>query len=224
MNENIRFIELLDELKERGLTTGYVAIAEQLGTNKAAISDIKACRKKISLELLRSLKSSYPKISLDWIITGEGEMFEPEITDVPVVNKRNIKGDLSKTRPRIPIDAAAGSLSFALSAVSENQCERYPIIPQFPKYDFTIIARGDSMEPELESGDELACLFVQESSFIQWGRVHILDTEQGVVVKRVFDKGDSILCKSTNPEYEPFKIPKREVYKMALVVGVIRRY
>lgn len=224
MDENIRFIKLLDDLKEQGLITGYVAIAEQLGTNKAGISDIKAKRKKISLELLGKLKASYPKISLDWIITGEGEMFEPEINDVPVVNKRNVKRDLSKTRPRIPIDASAGSLSLAFSDISENQCERFPIIPQLPKYDFTIIARGDSMEPELVSGDELACLFVKETSFIQWGRVHILDTEQGVVVKRIYDKGESILCKSTNPEYEPFKIPKSEIYRMALVVGVIRRY
>lgn len=200
------------------------AFEQSVGMSNASFGKSLKNNGAIGTDKLEKILSVYSEISPTWLLTGEGEMIKPEIEDVPVVNKERVKRDLSKTRPRIPIDAAAGSLSFALSAVSENQCERYPIIPQFPKYDFTIIARGDSMEPELESGDELACLFVQESSFIQWGRVHILDTEQGVVVKRVFDKGGSILCKSTNPEYEPFKIPKREVYRMALVVGVIRRY
>lgn len=75
MDENLRFIAVLDGLKARGLISGYVAVAEQLGTNKAAISDIKGCRKRLSLDLLRSLKSSYPEINLNWVIMGEGEMF-----------------------------------------------------------------------------------------------------------------------------------------------------
>lgn len=200
------------------------AFEQSVGMSNASFGKSLKNNGAIGTDKLEKILSVYSEISPTWLLTGKGEMIKPEIEDFPVVRKERVKRDLSKTRPRIPIDAAAGSLVFALSAVSEDQCERYPIIPQFPKYDFTIIARGDSMEPELESGDELACLFVQESSFIQWGRVHVLDTEQGVVVKRVFDKGDSILCKSTNPEYESFMIPKSEVYRMALVVGVIRRY
>ena len=75
MDENLRFIALLDELKAQGLISGYVAVAEKLGTNKAAISDIKGCRKRLSLDLLRSLKFSYSQINLNWVIMGEGTMF-----------------------------------------------------------------------------------------------------------------------------------------------------
>ncbi len=78
MDENVRFIAVLDELKARGVISGYVAVAEILGTNKAAISDIKGCRKRLSLDMLRSLKSSYPEINLNWVIMGEGEMFISE--------------------------------------------------------------------------------------------------------------------------------------------------
>ena len=103
-----------------------------------------------------------------------------------------------------------------------EDCEQLPIIPFFPKYDFTIIVRGESMEPEYKSGDELACLIIGESSFIQWGRTYVLDTAQGIVVKRVFDGSGDLLCKSNNPDYPDFKIPKEEVFHMALVVGSIR--
>ena len=75
MGENLRFIELIDELKRRGVVSDYMQVAAQLGTNKAAISDIKSGRKKLSVEIIRSLKLSYPTISIEWIIMGEGKPF-----------------------------------------------------------------------------------------------------------------------------------------------------
>ncbi len=79
MDENLRFITLIDGLREQGLINDYVQAARELGTNKAAISDIKAGRKKLSIELLRNLKNSYPSCSVEWVVTGEGTPFiEPQ--------------------------------------------------------------------------------------------------------------------------------------------------
>lgn len=83
MEENIRFIQILDELKQKGEVADYVSVSTVLGTNKAGISDIKSGRKKLSIEMLRRLKSSYPNVNLEWIIMGVGEPFasnksEPE--------------------------------------------------------------------------------------------------------------------------------------------------
>lgn len=58
MDENLRFVQILDDLKEKGVVADYVQVANALGTNKAAISDIKGRRKKLSIELLRRLKIS----------------------------------------------------------------------------------------------------------------------------------------------------------------------
>ena len=81
MGENLRFIGLIDELKRRGIVSDYVQVAAQLGTNKAAISDIKSGRKKLSVDIIRSLKISYPTISIEWIIMGEGEPFIETTTE-----------------------------------------------------------------------------------------------------------------------------------------------
>lgn len=43
----------------------------------------------------------------------------------------------------------------------------------------TIFAREASMESEIHSGDELACLLIRSATFIQWKRKHVLDTSQG---------------------------------------------
>lgn len=179
-------------------------------------------------------------VNPEWLLTGEGEMLKTNrisrhnsVEQVPVVEYKDSEIPQVKqipelqnnhTRPRIPLNAAAGGLSVALSSVSESECEQMPVIPSLPKYDFTIVARGESMEPVIESGDELACRFITESAFIQWGRIHVLDTAQGIVVKRIFESDGHILCRSDNKGYPDFPISKEEIYHMALVVGLLRHF
>ena len=75
MGENLRFIQILDDLKQTGVIADYVEAANVLETNKAGISDIKSGRKKLSVEILRRLKLSYPSVNIEWIIMGEGAPF-----------------------------------------------------------------------------------------------------------------------------------------------------
>ena len=89
MDENIRFIELLDALKANGIINDYVQVSKELGTNKAGISDIKSGRKKLSIDLLRRMKSSYPQMNIEWVIMGEGEMFSQ---NPPRVDKQQSSG------------------------------------------------------------------------------------------------------------------------------------
>lgn len=127
-----------------------------------------------------------------------------------------------ETRPRIPYTAAAGSLTNAMEGITASQCERMPRITIFPDYDFTIILKGDSMEPKYEGGDEVACKRIDNTSFIQWGKPHVLDTAQGIIIKRIYENGDKIRCVSYNPEYPDFSIDKSEIYSISLVVGLVR--
>ena len=127
-----------------------------------------------------------------------------------------------QTRPRIPYTAAAGSLTSAIEGITEDECEQVPRINIFPDYDFTIVLKGSSMEPKYEGGDEVACKRIDNTSFIQWGRVHVLDTAQGILIKRIYQDGDKIRCVSYNPEYPDFSIDKSEIYSMNLVVGLVR--
>lgn len=175
----------------------------------------------IGSDKLENILKVYPDISPSWLMTGDGDML---IENEPVYTSPSkcLENFDEETLPRIPLDAAAGSLSTIAQSVTQTQCERFPIIHRFPKYDFTIIVKGDSMEPEFRSGDEIACRFIDEPSFIQWGRPHILDTNQGVVLKRIYNRSDAILCRSDNSAYEDFEIPKGDIFHIALVVGAIR--
>jgi len=175
------------------------------------------------------------------LITGKGEMLKNSkdnskdnskvtskiLPNQNLLNEPNIKykNIESVTRPRIPLNAAAGSLSMALEGITSSDVEEMPLIHAFANYNYTILVKGDSMEPEFRSGDEVACIKLKPNTFLQWGRVHVLDTVQGIIIKRIYDNEDSILCKSENVDlYKDFSIPKDEVFGIGLVIGMIRRY
>lgn len=201
-----RFVEVVESLGQNGYKLdGVGCITKQKMSNiRNGLTDVKT-------EVVADLCSAFPNVNANYILTGSGSMFQEELQDV-----------VAKTLPRIPYDAAAGSLTDMVEGVKEYECERIPVISAFPKYDFTIRVTGRSMEPYYFSGDEVACLRINESQFIQWGRVHVLDTTQGVVIKRIYENGDSIRCASFNPEYPDFNVPKEDIRSYNLVVGALR--
>ena len=178
----------------------------------------------ITEDVMAKFIATYPQVSIEWLLTGIGHMIKPSLTESnqTIEYAESHRIDIP-TRPRIPFNAAAGALSVVIDTVTEAECERLPLIPTLPEYDFTIQIKGDSMMPDFHSGDEVACRFINEASFIQWGLPHVLDTAQGVVLKSIYQDEDNIICKSFNPRYPDFKIPKEEILHIAIVVGFIRQ-
>lgn len=209
-------------------------ITVDAGLSVGLIGKAKKSGKAMNSVNIEKILLAYPDLNPEWLLTGKGEMLKTNSISrinssyhpVNTTHKdtKDTQEILIETRPRIPFEAAAGSLSLAIDSVHQNDCEHIPVIPTFPRYDFTIVTRGDSMLPDFHSGDELACAFVKESSFIQWGRAHVLDTAQGVVLKKIFDGKKNIVCKSINKEYPDFEVPKDEIYHIAIVVGLIRHF
>lgn len=215
------FISRLAEfMKQQGINDNQMTVSA--GLSVGLLGKAKSGGKGMASNNIEKILSAYPDLSAEWLMTGEGPMLKSKkANDYIDLNNEDI---IIETRPRIPLDAAAGALSVIVQSVSEAQCERLPVISRFPQYDFTIMVKGDSMEPEFHSGDEIACRFIDEPSFIQWGRPHVLDTNQGIVLKRIYNRPDAILCRSDNNFYEDFEIPKKDIYHIALVVGSVRLF
>lgn len=194
----------------------YTGLSKRKFQEKINVSNsyIQNISEGIGADVMNRISIQFPELNISWLLTGEGDMLNYS-------HKQEFL-NYSNTRPRIPYDATAGTLTDTVEGITEFQCEQVPVISVFPKYDFTIRIVGRSMEPEFFAGDEVACLKVNENSFLQWGRVHVLDTTQGVVIKRIYDNGEYIICKSFNPEYPDFSIPKEDIRSYNLVVGSIR--
>lgn len=129
-----------------------------------------------------------------------------------------------KPIPLIPIDALASPGRGELT-ISESQVENRYIVPEFAKADYLIRVKGSSMYPKYYPGDILACKRVDKGRFIQWNKAHVIDTAQGVMVKRIV-KGEQTshwTLKSDNKEYQDIDVePDVDVYSISLVLGVIR--
>ena len=127
--------------------------------------------------------------------------------------------------PHIPLSAQAGSLGGFTEGITNSGCEMNNHIPTLGSYDFTIDVRGESMLPDYHSGDIVACKKMYPDDFIRYGSVYILDTPQGIVMKKVeknSSDSSSLTCISLNDNYKPFILPLEEIYSMSLVVGVIK--
>ena len=91
--------------------------------------------------------------------------------------------------------------------------------------EFIIRVSGSSMYPKYSNGDLLGCKKIENILFFQWGKIYVLDTSQGALVKRVYEheNDDFVMLVSDNKDvYPPFAIPKSDIRSLSIVVGVVR--
>lgn len=167
-------------------------LEKEIGKSNAYFNSVK----NLSSEAIRLVCGVYPDLNADWLITGRGEPF-----------KSSDAGP--KTVPIVNVFALGGSLSEQLDSSSVNALERVqaPIIGA----EMAIDVSGDSMAPKYPSGSRLFCRRIDDPAFIEWGKVYVLDTNQGAVVKelRPGSTSDKVTCCSFNDnrKYIPFEVP-----------------
>lgn len=191
---------------------------ERIGVSNAYVTSI---RKSIQPDKLQAIALNYPDLNTSWLLTGEGEMLKDSQRNAAVSKKPT--GSL----PLIPIEAVAGFPGDDETGVKLVDCEQYHV-PEFVAKgaQFLIRVSGSSMYPKYSNGDILACRKIESITFFQWGKVYVMDTNQGALVKRLFEDEENqnnVVCHSDNHEnYPNFKIPKSEIRSLSIVLGVIR--
>ncbi|WP_035693095.1 S24 family peptidase [Flavobacterium sasangense] len=182
----------------------------------------------LSMETVEKFYSTFPEINPEWLLTGNGSMLkEKEPTRVYLHDNIDDEDNpIDNIIPLIPIGAMAGSGTGEMQIAKRDIIDGY-VIPEFTQrgVEYIIRVSGSSMYPKYSSGDLLGCKTVTDLSFFQWGKIYVLDTDQGPMVKRLFpvpNNDDLLECRSDNKEYPPFPISKSSIYKVAIVIGVLR--
>ena len=180
-----------------GITNGTVASMKKQGPTAMMLSKI---------------SSTYPELSADWLINGDKGQKEAH---TEAVKTQGI--------PLLPFGALAGFMSENNGVESFTGDTVY--FPDFSERgaDYAIRVEGDSMLPRYNNGDVLAIKVLQDPTFFQWGRVYVISTSQGCLVKRLFPdptNTERLICHSENTKlYPDFSIDKADVLKVAIVVG-----
>lgn len=151
------------------------AFEKSIGMSNASFGK---CLKKggaIGTDKLENILSVYPDISPNWLLTGNGTMLRNSTELTPTKDGTGI--------PLIPVEAMAGCFTGSQTVLLQ-ECDHY-VVPAFKNADFLIYVRGDSMQPRYFSGDMVACKMLSPTDlFFQWGKVYVLDTDQGALIKR----------------------------------------
>ena len=221
-----RFIESYNNLVETGQVSDKKAFAQTIGISTSMMTEISKGRSNVGISAIQNIVKHF-SISAEWLLTGAGNMFHthssPLLKDDQTTVTMGKHSDKNNGIPLIPIDAMAGMLSGDDHTVMEYECEYY-VIPVFKGAEFLIQVKGDSMRPQYYSGDIVACKRLPLDTFFQWNRTYVIDSEQGVLIKKVEKGSDDahITLVSENKEYRPFEIAKEKIYSLALVIGVVR--
>jgi phage repressor protein C with HTH and peptisase S24 domain len=112
------------------------------------------------------------------------------------------------------LSAQGGSLNDFIVSVKGSDCEK--IVSPIKGADWAITVSGDSMAPEFPAGSLVLIKKINEKAFIDWGKVYVLDTCNGTVIKILepSKKDGYIKCSSINPEprYAPFEVSFDDIY------------
>lgn len=176
---------------------------------------------KVSAETLDFILAQFPDLSEDWLLTGEGDMLKDDGTAIKEESVETYEEIYpANVIPLLPVEAIAGGLQYWSSRVELADCRK--VVSPIPGADYAIQVSGDSMEPEIHNGTYVYIKKINERSFIPWGNTMVVDTENGVVVKKLFpieNDSNTILAKSVNPAYPPFKIPTESIFGIYRVLG-----
>lgn len=201
------------ELIKRGLVETQKDMALKMGASPSNISSALAGQASaLTSRFFKRFNKAFDNIFDEaWLLTGEGEMLADVVAEPVEVNGYAV--------PLIPLEAMAGRLPGDVDGVTLNDCQ-YITVP-VPGMDCAIHVYGDSMSPDYPSGCIAVLQRIDHTAFIEWGRVYVLDTVNGPVIKQVCrsEKADTIQCRSLNPDpaYAPYDVPLTSVRQMFAV-------
>lgn len=219
--------KIIERLKEALEINSDSALAERLKVTKGTLSNWKA-RNSLDFEKVFSVCGL---ISVDWLLTGEGEMLKPtkEIEITPIHRPRSREKREDEQIVYLYDFAATAGLKALFDNNKQNIIDTIKI-PNLPKCDGAIHAVGDSMYPLLKSGDII--LYKEIPIDVQnlvYGEMYLLSYEMAgedyITVKYVCksERGEPfVTMASENPLHSPCDIDFNSISALALVKASIR--
>lgn len=188
-------------------------VTKDLGLSVGRLGKSRQKNRDISDNLIEKILKFYTDLSRTWLLTGEGEMLNIDSPAPKVV--RTSAGDIDSTTVLLlPVSAQGGSLNDFVVSVKENDCEK--VVSPIRGVDFAMTVSGDSMAPEYPSGSRILIKKINERAFIEWGKVYVLDTCNGSIIKILTpsEQEGHVRCLSINPDpvYAPFDVAMCDIY------------
>ncbi len=221
-------IEIGKKIKEYFSEIGLsqAEAAEKLGVQQAAVSN--------QLNGRTFGKNSAAKwnaafgFRINWLMTGEGQMFDPADKGYDEKIKRGFQTDHALSQdagiPVIPSSLfRVPEIDIYEYVMTNPMMDRLPPVPHFQKHDVFASCPGDAMAPRLYRGYLMALRKMPNDSPIINGEIYAVDTKSnGMFVRRLVKNGDNLTFIAENKEDFPdFELPYTDIISIFRVVGVL---
>ncbi len=173
-------------------TDGYLSLLEN-GHLKVKLNELEKIAQALGLTMSQILEEDYsPKVpSLQ-----EGSSTQPKLRPLPVLNYAQCGG----WRDFSDLDYPPGI------------AQRYEFAETPDPNAFYVVATGDSMVGgRIEEGD---LLLVSPNTAVESGDIVLAKSDEGVTVKKLYNKGDFIILQPLNSNYPPIIVQPSENFKV----------
>lgn len=101
--------------------------------------------------------------------------------------------------------------------------QRSQAIAQFASTTCYYFVNTTAMQPHFYPSDLLALKEVSKDAPIINGEAYLVNTyDLGVILRYIYDRGDTIELQSTGERFERFSVPKNDIVNLFRVIGLIR--
>lgn len=165
--------------------------------------------------LRRIIDMPSPKINIDWLLTGRGDMLESEAPQI----------SFTEGIPYYDVDFECGFDELINPETVNPDC--LIRMPGYEKATLWCNATGQSMSPEINNGDIIALRRIEDVSFLPYGEIYAIVTTNNMrTVKRLgrSDKPGHYRLIPTNKEYDEQDIPMDKILHVYRVMGAMKAF
>lgn len=212
----------------------YKDMAKDLNVSAYTLYNISASHDNITRSMAERIVSAYPRLNLEWVLNGEGEMLNgvrtyyqtafssmDDMVEVPIIgldahsllpNKnanKNTNKNANKKANEVLIPER--TLLFSKEFAKEG--------------DLAMYVCGDAMAPKYLAGSLVLIRRVELwKDFLEQGTNYALELADGRRLLKTVKRGtakDTLLLESINPDFPASEIPKkiiRNVYEVVLYI------
>lgn len=212
----------------------------KIGSSDGKIAKFLTSNSSLKSDTLNMIMENFPQLSIEWLLTGEGEMLKSNTQKHQEITKelpRNYLQTTTQQRKRIPLYSDIVSIGGYNDDIANTDtaaaapAEWIDAGDWFPEATAAIRHYGDSMV-EYPAGSILVLKRVHDTRLLLNGRNYVIETTEFRVTKQLqYDGGDYLMAYSSNPEtypdgrqvHSPIKIPLETVRHIDLVLGCVQK-
>ena len=220
---NLQEKDRLKQIRE-ALGLNQSAMAEKFGKTQSLWSYYEKGLKPVQADVY--LKLGDLGFNIDWLKTGEGSLYLDDKLPIIKTPAEAIKRGLI---PYYDIDVTA-HVAEIFTDTNHASPAYWLDIPHF-KGATACRVSGDSMAPEISSGDMILVKKINNPDVILWGEIYLVVTDETAnnlcTIKKLYEgqSPDTFVLRSINPEYSGDTIIlKQSIITIAHVIGCVKMF